>query len=107
MTKLVFIGAGSTIFAKNLMGDILSFPELAASTINLHDIDFERLHIFGTQKPSSSSGDEYPPETFAGRPQAQHKTGRCRGIKEREQEERWLELEHRTLGVSFQSSSQS
>ena len=43
MPKVTFIGAGSTIFAKNLMGDILSFPELAGSTISLHDIDEERL----------------------------------------------------------------
>jgi alpha-galactosidase len=43
MTKITFIGAGSTIFAKNLLGDILSFPELANSTISLHDIDEERL----------------------------------------------------------------
>jgi len=44
MPKVVFIGAGSTVFAKNLMGDILSFPELADSTIALHDIDPTRLH---------------------------------------------------------------
>lgn len=43
MPKVTFIGAGSTVFAKNLMGDILSFPELANSTITLHDIDPERL----------------------------------------------------------------
>ena len=43
MTKITFIGAGSTIFAKNLLGDILSFPELADSTISLFDIDAERL----------------------------------------------------------------
>lgn len=43
MPKITFIGAGSTVFAKNLMGDILSFPELAESTISLHDIDEERL----------------------------------------------------------------
>ena len=43
MTKITFIGAGSTVFAKNLLGDILSFPELAESTIALHDIDAERL----------------------------------------------------------------
>ena len=41
--KITFIGAGSTVFAKNLLGDILSFPELADSTISLHDIDEERL----------------------------------------------------------------
>jgi alpha-galactosidase len=43
MTKIAFIGAGSTVFAKNLMGDILSFPELADSTISLMDIDQNRL----------------------------------------------------------------
>jgi alpha-galactosidase len=43
MSKIVFLGAGSTVFAKNLLTDILSFPELAESTIVLHDIDPERL----------------------------------------------------------------
>jgi alpha-galactosidase len=43
MPKITFIGAGSTVFAKNLMGDILSYPELAESHIILHDIDAERL----------------------------------------------------------------
>jgi alpha-galactosidase len=41
--KITFIGAGSTVFAKNLMGDILSFPELADSSICLFDIDENRL----------------------------------------------------------------
>ena len=31
MPKITFLGAGSTVFAKNLMGDILSYPELAES----------------------------------------------------------------------------
>lgn len=44
MAKITFIGAGSTIFAKNMLGDILSYPELADSTIVLHDIDAKRLH---------------------------------------------------------------
>jgi alpha-galactosidase len=43
MPKIVFIGAGSTVFAKHLLGDILHFPELAESTIALFDIDPERL----------------------------------------------------------------
>lgn len=43
MPKITFIGAGSTVFAKNLMGDILSFPELAECTLSLHDIDARRL----------------------------------------------------------------
>lgn len=41
--KITFIGAGSTVFAKNLLGDILSFPELAESHIHLMDIDAQRL----------------------------------------------------------------
>src|ERR1700733_4531751 len=41
--KITFVGAGSTVFAKNLIGDILSFPELADSSICLFDIDEERL----------------------------------------------------------------
>jgi alpha-galactosidase len=44
MVKISFLGAGSTVFAKNLMGDILSFPEFADITLSLHDIDETRLH---------------------------------------------------------------
>ena len=43
MPKIALIGAGSTVFAKNLLGDILSFPELAGAEIALHDIDEDRL----------------------------------------------------------------
>ncbi len=43
MTKITFIGAGSTVFAKSLMGDIWSYPELADATICLMDIDAKRL----------------------------------------------------------------
>jgi alpha-galactosidase len=43
MTKVTFIGAGSTVFARNLLGDILSHEELAGSEIALFDIDAERL----------------------------------------------------------------
>ncbi len=43
MAKISLVGAGSTVFAKNLIGDILGFPELSDSTISLHDIDPIRL----------------------------------------------------------------
>ncbi len=43
MTKIAFLGAGSTVFAKNLLGDILHFPEFANVEISLHDIDEQRL----------------------------------------------------------------
>src|SRR5882757_4508872 len=43
MPRIVFLGAGSTVFAKNLLGDILSYPELSDANIVLHDINPERL----------------------------------------------------------------
>jgi alpha-galactosidase len=43
MPKITFIGAGSTVFAKDLLGAILAYPELRDSTIALFDIDEERL----------------------------------------------------------------
>lgn len=45
MTKITMIGAGSVVFAKNLLGDILSHPELHGSEIALMDIDPERLRV--------------------------------------------------------------
>ena len=43
MTRIVFVGAGSHIFTRRLVRDILSFPRLQDATIVLHDIDQERL----------------------------------------------------------------
>ena len=41
--KITFIGAGSTVFMKNLLGDVLLRPSLSSSTIALMDIDEGRL----------------------------------------------------------------
>ncbi|MGH2541823.1 MAG: alpha-glucosidase/alpha-galactosidase, partial [Ardenticatenaceae bacterium] len=43
MPKIVVIGAGSVVFTRRLLGDILSFPALSDSRIALMDIDAERL----------------------------------------------------------------
>jgi alpha-galactosidase len=44
LTKIAFIGAGSTVFTRNLLGDVLRFPALAdTTTFSLMDIDVERL----------------------------------------------------------------
>ncbi|MEU0566987.1 alpha-glucosidase/alpha-galactosidase [Nonomuraea sp. NPDC005983] len=43
MARIVFVGAGSVEFTKNVLSDILTFPELGESTLVLHDIDAERL----------------------------------------------------------------
>lgn len=45
MAKVTFIGAGSVIFAKQVMADILSFSELQDITFSLMDIDAERLRV--------------------------------------------------------------
>ena len=45
MAKVTFIGAGSVIFAKQVMADILSFGELQDITFSLMDIDAERLRV--------------------------------------------------------------
>ena len=41
--KICMVGAGSTVFVKNLMGDILSKPALANCHLSLMDIDPQRL----------------------------------------------------------------
>ena len=41
--RITFIGAGSTVFMKNIVGDVLQRPALAGATIALMDINPERL----------------------------------------------------------------
>ena len=43
MVKICFIGAGSTIFAKNVLGDAMLTPSLQDAEIALYDIDETRL----------------------------------------------------------------
>ena len=43
MKKIVFLGAGSTIFVKNVLGDVLLCDSLNDSEIALYDIDETRL----------------------------------------------------------------
>lgn len=44
MVKITFIGAGSTIFAKNILGDAMLTPSLYEAEISLYDIDEKRLN---------------------------------------------------------------
>ncbi len=43
MPKITFMGAGSTVFAKNVLGDSMACPALQDSVICLYDIDPVRL----------------------------------------------------------------
>jgi alpha-galactosidase len=43
MTKITFLGAGSTIFVRRILGDAFLYPSLQDSEIALYDIDKTRL----------------------------------------------------------------
>ncbi|AKG34745.1 alpha-glucosidase/alpha-galactosidase [Paenibacillus durus] len=43
MSKITFIGAGSTVFAKNVLGDCMATPALQGFELALYDIDSRRL----------------------------------------------------------------
>ena len=55
MSRIAFIGAGSMVFATKLVGDLLSFDELADSEIILMDINEHRLEE--TQKIAEAMVD--------------------------------------------------
>ncbi len=43
MTKIAFMGAGSSVFVRNIVGDCMCRPALSSSTVALYDIDAQRL----------------------------------------------------------------
>ena len=43
MAKITFMGAGSTVFARNVLGDCMCAEPLKGSTLALYDIDSDRL----------------------------------------------------------------
>ena len=60
MPKIAFIGAGSFVFTRNLVRDILSFPALSGSDICLMDIDAERLSYIRQAVDHIVSAGAYP-----------------------------------------------
>ena len=70
--KIVFVGAGSTVFTKNLLGDVLGYADLACSRITLFDIDAERLATsevvaHRVARTLGASPTIMPPPTASGR----------------------------------------
>jgi alpha-galactosidase len=54
--KVALVGAGSFVFARTLVGDLLSYPELADElTVALMDIDEERLRV--TERAAAAAGE--------------------------------------------------
>lgn len=60
MVKITFMGAGSTVFARNVLGDVMCSSVLQDATIALYDIDPSRLDesniILNAIKKSTQSG---------------------------------------------------
>ena len=52
MPKIAIIGAGSMVFSRNLISDILAFDALKGTTFALMDIDAERLKVAGAMAES-------------------------------------------------------
>jgi alpha-galactosidase len=60
MTKIVFIGAGSRVFTRNLTRDILTFPALADAHLVLVDTHEERLEFARKAVESTIRRGGYP-----------------------------------------------
>ncbi|MFP3415845.1 hypothetical protein SB773_30870, partial [Bacillus sp. SIMBA_074] len=45
MPQIVFLGAGSVVFTRQLLADLYRFDDLPSVKIVLHDIDAERLEV--------------------------------------------------------------
>lgn len=60
MTKIVFIGAGSRVFTRNLTRDILTFPALADAHLVLVDTHEERLEFARRAVESTIRRGNYP-----------------------------------------------
>jgi alpha-galactosidase len=73
MPKIAFVGAGSTVFTRNLVGDVVRFPALAdTTTFSLMDIDPERLETseLVTRRLADASGSQARVETTLDRREA-------------------------------------
>ena len=74
MTKISLIGAGSVVFARRLLQDIVCVPELSDSTVSLIDTDSERLGLMSkfANKLVRDTGTNINVETTTERREALH-----------------------------------
>ena len=74
MTKISLIGAGSVVFARRLLQDIVCVPELSDSTVSLMDTDSERLGLMSkfANKLVRDTGTNINVETTTERREALH-----------------------------------
>jgi alpha-galactosidase len=62
---IVIIGAGSVEFTRELLGDILTFPELGSVRVVLHDIDVDRLETAQAIARATANAAGAQPEVVA------------------------------------------
>jgi len=64
--KITFIGAGSVVFARNILSDIYTYSELKDTNISLMDIDKERLEVARVmaEELKTESGSSAKIETY-------------------------------------------
>ena len=62
MTTITFLGAGSVVFTRDLLADLLAFGDLPDLKIRLHDIDVDRLATAEGIARSTASGRGVTPE---------------------------------------------
>jgi len=74
LTKISLIGAGSVVFARRLLQDIVCVPELSDSTVSLMDTDSERLGLMSqfANKLVRDTGTNINVETTTERREALH-----------------------------------
>ncbi|HDX9591425.1 TPA: alpha-glucosidase/alpha-galactosidase [Bacillus pseudomycoides] len=72
MSKITFLGAGSTIFAKNVLGDCMLVPSIQGFEFALFDIDHQRLKDSENilQNLKESSGSNVHIKTYTDRKEA-------------------------------------
>ncbi|MBW4080563.1 alpha-glucosidase/alpha-galactosidase [Paenibacillus sp. S150] len=72
MSKVTFIGAGSTVFAKNVLGDCMGTEALQGFELALFDIDLQRLEDSGSMLKNirASSGSTCVVKTYTDRKEA-------------------------------------
>ena len=62
MTTITFLGAGSVVFTRDLLADLLAFGDLPDLKIRLHDIDVDRLATAEGIARATASGRDSAPE---------------------------------------------
>jgi alpha-galactosidase len=72
LAKISLIGAGSVVFARRLLQDIMCVPELSDSTVSLMDTDSDRLELIGrfAKKLAGDTGTNIKIEVTADRREA-------------------------------------